>query len=103
MVASGLSDRVSVSQYWLAFHLTLACLIYAALLWAAQRLAPRPAIDAPRRIRASAVALLILLLVQIYLGALVAGLDAGLTYNTWRACPVGGAAVVSRAGLAQYF
>lgn len=83
MVASGLSDRVSVSQYWLAFHLTLDCLIYAALLWAAQRLAPRPAIDAPRRIRASAVALLILVLVQIYLGALVAGLDAGLTYNTW--------------------
>jgi heme a synthase len=83
MVASGLSDRVSVSQYWLAFHLTLACLIYTALLWAAQRLAPRPAIDAPRRIRASAAALLILVLVQIYLGALVAGLDAGLTYNTW--------------------
>jgi len=83
MVASGLSDRVSVSQYWLAFHLTLACVIYAALLWAAQRLAPRPTIDAPRRIRASAVALVIIVLVQIYLGALVAGLDAGMTYNTW--------------------
>jgi heme a synthase len=83
MVASGLSDRVSVSPYWLAFHLTLACLIYAALVWTAQRLAPGLAIDAPRRIRASAVALLILVLAQIYLGALVAGLDAGLTYNTW--------------------
>src|SRR4029434_7723956 len=30
MVASGLSGRVTVSQYWLAFHLTLACLIFAA-------------------------------------------------------------------------
>jgi heme a synthase len=83
MVASGLSDRVSVSPYWLAFHLTLGCVIYAALLWTAQQLVPLPAIDAPRRIRAGAVALLILVLVQISLGALVAGLDAGLTYNTW--------------------
>src|SRR5579871_6489337 len=35
MVASGLAERVSVSQYRLAFHLTLACMIYVALLWAA--------------------------------------------------------------------
>ena len=83
MVASGLSERVSVSQYWLAFHLTLASLIYAALLLTAQRLVPGPALEAPGRIRAAAAALLILVLVQIYLGALVAGLDAGLTYNTW--------------------
>ena len=100
MVASGLSERVSVSQYWLAFHLTLASVIYAALLWTAQRLAPRPALEAPARIRAGAAALLVLVLVQIYLGALVAGLDAGLTYNTWplidgALVPVGGAAMVS--------
>src|SRR5580704_5732109 len=37
MVSSGLSERVSVSQYRLAFHLTLACIIYAALLWVADR------------------------------------------------------------------
>src|SRR3974377_538094 len=35
MVASGLTERVSVSQYRLAFHLTLASIIYAALLWVA--------------------------------------------------------------------
>src|SRR6202043_3610797 len=35
MVASGLAERVSVSQYRLAFHLTLACIIYAVLVWAA--------------------------------------------------------------------
>ena len=40
MVASGLTDRVSVSQYRLAFHLTLACAIYAAILWTAQQLRP---------------------------------------------------------------
>src|SRR5437660_12449470 len=43
MVASGLVDRVEVSQYRLAAHLLLACLILAAMLWTAQRLAARPA------------------------------------------------------------
>jgi cytochrome c oxidase assembly protein subunit 15 len=83
MVTSGLADRISVSQYRLAFHLTLACVIYAALLWTAQRLGPKPPHQTSMRVRASALALLALVLVQIYLGALVAGLDAGLAYNTW--------------------
>ena len=38
---------------------------------------------APHALRASAMALLVLVLLQIYLGALVAGLRAGLIYNTW--------------------
>ena len=38
MVASGLADRVEVSQYRLATHLVLACVIYVALIWTAQRL-----------------------------------------------------------------
>ena len=83
MVASGLSERVSVSQYRLATHMTLACVIFAACVWTAQRLDPRPAIETPRRIRAGAIGLLVLVLAQIYLGALVAGLRAGLIYNTW--------------------
>src|SRR4051794_4029034 len=83
MVASGLSDRVSVSQYRLAFHLTLACVIFAAVLWTAQNLIARAPVAAPSRIRASALVLLGLVIVQIYLGALVSGLRAGLIYNTW--------------------
>ncbi len=88
MVASGLSERVSVSQYRLAFHLTLACMIYVALVRAADRAwfasnAPSPYCMVPRRLRWSAGALLALVIVQIYLGALVAGLHAGLIYNTW--------------------
>ncbi|HEX2140622.1 MAG TPA: COX15/CtaA family protein [Woeseiaceae bacterium] len=83
MVASGLAGRVSVSQYRLAFHLTLACVIYAALIWMGQEMRPRAAAVASRRMRASALALLALVLLQIYIGALVAGLDAGLVYNTW--------------------
>lgn len=84
MVASGLSERVSVSQYRLAFHLTLACVIYAALVWAAQAIggasSSEPVSHDTRRATKS---LLAVVLLQIYLGALVAGMDAGLTFNTW--------------------
>jgi cytochrome c oxidase assembly protein subunit 15 len=83
MVSSGLSDRISVSQYRLAFHLTLACVVFAAVVWTAERLALRPRLAVPFRLRTSAMALLFLVIVQIYLGALVAGLRAGLIYDTW--------------------
>jgi cytochrome c oxidase assembly protein subunit 15 len=83
MVSSGLSDRVSVSQYRLAFHLTLACGIFAAILWTAQRLQPHAPEETPVRLRISAFAILLLVLCQLYLGALVAGMRAGLVFNTW--------------------
>jgi cytochrome c oxidase assembly protein subunit 15 len=85
MVSSGLagSGRVSVSQYRLAFHLTLATAIYAAVLWTAQQLAPQRPVEAPGRVRYGALIVATLILLQIYLGALVAGLGAGLVYNTW--------------------
>ncbi len=83
MVSSGLAGRVSVSQYRLAFHLTLACAIYAAILWTARALQSRVVEPAPGRLRLTAASLAVLVLVQIYLGALVAGLDAGLVFNTW--------------------
>lgn len=85
MVSSGLagSNLVSVSQYRLGFHLTLACAIYAAVLWTAQGLVPKAREAAPPRLRRGALVLMLAMLLQIYLGALVAGLDAGLTYNTW--------------------
>jgi cytochrome c oxidase assembly protein subunit 15 len=83
MVASGLAERTSVSQYRLAFHLTLACVIYAAIVWTAQRIVPRGIDLIPRRATVTAVLLAGMVLVQIYLGALVAGLRAGLIYNTW--------------------
>jgi cytochrome c oxidase assembly protein subunit 15 len=84
MVASGIEGTLTkVSQYRLAFHMTLACAIYAAVLWTAQQIAPQASGDAPKRLRLGALAIALLVLVQIYLGALVAGLDAGLKYNTW--------------------
>ena len=87
MVVSGLTERVEVSQYRLAVHLVLACLILAAVLWTACRILSGPArSDAsttPRRLAATAGGLIVLVLLQIYLGALVAGLRGGLLYNTW--------------------
>ncbi len=83
MVSSGLTERVSVSQYRLAFHMTLACVIYAAIVWIVARMRPAAPAAVPQRLRVGAVFLFALILLQIYLGALVAGLDAGLTYNTW--------------------
>jgi len=83
MVASGLTERVNVSQYRLAVHLTLALVIFAAVLWTALKLEGREPAEVPSRIRRGAIWLLVLVMVQTYLGALVAGLRAGLTYNTW--------------------
>ncbi|WP_445215713.1 COX15/CtaA family protein [Bradyrhizobium sp. Pa8] len=83
MVASGLTERVEVSQYRLATHLVLALLIFAGIVWTVRRLAERPQIIAPARLKFTSVLLLIVTFVQIYFGALVAGLRAGRAYNTW--------------------
>ncbi len=83
MVASGLSERVEVSQYRLATHLVLALLIFAAVVWTLRRLAGGSSIAVSTRLKISSVALVVLTFVQLYLGALVAGLRAGLVYNTW--------------------
>jgi cytochrome c oxidase assembly protein subunit 15 len=83
MVASGLSERVEVSHYRLATHLVLALLIFAAIVWTLRRLADRPPAAANRRLKTTSVVLLVLTFVQLYLGALVAGLRAGRVFNTW--------------------
>ncbi|WP_210324185.1 COX15/CtaA family protein [Azorhizobium oxalatiphilum] len=83
MVASGLTQRTSVSQYRLAIHLTLACIILAATVWVARGLTARARQAVPGRVRAGAYVLVGLVLLQIFAGGLVAGLDAGLTFNTW--------------------
>src|SRR5712691_6139843 len=62
MVASGLVNRVEVSQYRLATHLILACLIFVAIVWTAQDLGGRPGIAVPTRIRLNAVGLAALVL-----------------------------------------
>ena len=85
MVASGLAERVDVSQYRLASHLTFACVIFFAILWVARGYRSKPAPDCVSGDRHAIWfgALVVLILGQIFLGALVAGTHAGLTYNTW--------------------
>jgi heme a synthase len=83
MVASGLSERLEVSQYRLATHLVLALWIFAAIVWTLRRLADRPPQPSPGRLRVTGMALVVLTFVQLYFGALVAGLRAGRAYNTW--------------------
>jgi cytochrome c oxidase assembly protein subunit 15 len=61
----------------------LALLIFAAIVWTLRRLADRPPSAASSRLKITSVALLALTFVQLYLGALVAGLRAGRVYNTW--------------------
>jgi heme a synthase len=83
MVASGLVERVDVSQYRLAAHLTLACLIFAATMVVARGLAPHSGPVADRSTRRFAGYMVVAVFIQIMLGGFVAGLDAGLSYNDW--------------------
>ena len=75
-------DRVDVSQYRLSAHLTLATVIFAAILWVAIGLGGKR--HAPRHgMEWAALALVALILLQVAPGGFVAGLDAGMGYNTW--------------------
>lgn len=89
MVKSGLSARVDVAPYRLGVHLILAFIILTILLWRGQLLLrPEWVLLQARRQRNGALlgfsGLVIgVLLIQIFLGALVAGLDAGKNYTDW--------------------
>ena len=87
MVKSGLVDRTSVSQYRLMVHFGLAVAILGYTLWllfdlgiGAQSRHARDRIGATTWVAALVLALIFL---QLLSGALVAGLDAGMGYNTW--------------------
>ncbi|KZK80038.1 Heme A synthase [Pseudovibrio sp. Ad46] len=88
MVASGLVNRVDVSQYRLAVHLSVACILFAYLYYLAAVLKRRPELEREGWNvfgdgLFGAYAIVGLVLFQLFLGALVAGLNAGLTFNTW--------------------
>ena len=84
MVASGLVDRPDVSQYRLAVHLGAAFLILAALMWLALDLSGRRREAAvPTGVGRFAALVLGMVSLTVVAGAFVAGLDAGLIYNTF--------------------
>jgi heme a synthase len=83
MVKSGLVDNPHVSQYRLTAHLVAAFAIYAYLFWTAMSLLFR-ATDPPRhRWYARTLILSLLVFITIVSGGFVAGLKAGLVYNTF--------------------
>lgn len=84
MVSSGLSELTSVSQYRLAAHLCAACFLFIALVYVARSLLPGRALGRVTGFHmTTAVLLLVLIVLQIAAGAFVAGLDAGMGYQTW--------------------
>jgi cytochrome c oxidase assembly protein subunit 15 len=83
MVVSGLSQRTEVAQERLALHLLIAAAVFGTLIYAAVGLGARKAVPGARRFVAPAHLLAALVFVQLGAGALVAGLRAGLIYNTW--------------------
>jgi len=84
MVESGLETRVSVSQYRLAIHLGVALLLLVAILWTALEYLRRPQATArPSAFWQWPLAIAVLVYLQMLLGSLVAGLHAGLIYNSW--------------------
>jgi cytochrome c oxidase assembly protein subunit 15 len=106
MVKSGLSERTDVSHYRLAAHLGLALILFSLLLANAFKLwfanmSPRlhDGVDSADKGRyengltyltkpsSSLIggmhAFKLFLFIQIIWGAFVAGLNAGMTYNTW--------------------
>ncbi len=82
MVSSGLTERVDVSQYRLAAHLALAVLLFAAMFWIALDLVSVRRAE-KHRLAPFAFALAAGVYFQMILGAFVAGLRAGRTFNTW--------------------
>ena len=84
MVESGLVHRIEVSQYRLVAHLTLALLIYSAILWTALGLVRQPDCGmVGAEWRRAAEALILLVAVTIAAGGFTAGTRAGFVYNTF--------------------
>lgn len=84
MVMSGLVDQPDVSQYRLVAHLALALLIFIYLLWISLDSLGRHGVKpVAGGITIGAVIIFCWVFVTIVAGGFVAGLDAGLTYNTF--------------------
>jgi cytochrome c oxidase assembly protein subunit 15 len=90
MVHSGLQEgMLDVASYRLATHLGLAFLILGLIAWSVMKLGREEAQlmqarrDGDRRLKGMATGLLHLSFLQILIGALVAGIDAGRNYIDW--------------------
>jgi heme a synthase len=83
MVSSGLTADVKVSHFRLAAHLLIALTTLGGLIWTALDLCALAAGKPRSRLTGFAALALIMLLIQLFYGALVAGLRAGQVANDW--------------------
>ena len=82
MVSSGLVDRVDVSHFRLSIHLLIAFLILSLIFW--NYLKTKVINNNTRKISVFLpLIFLILVFIQIVVGAFVSGMDAGKIYNSW--------------------
>ncbi len=82
MVSSGLLNRIDVSHFRLSIHLLIAFLILSLIFW------NYLIINQKKRILKKINPLIpflfiVLIFIQIGIGAFVSGMDAGKIYNTW--------------------
>ena len=85
MVKSGLINDITVSHYRLSVHLITAIFIFSILFWLIKNISSNTdknffkisSNNMPFQI------LILLIFIQIILGAFVSGLDAGRIYQTW--------------------
>ena len=85
MVQSGLTNNVSVSHYRLAIHLSTAFIILSSLLWILMNYTSK---EKKKFLQINTnffflKILILLIFIQIIVGAFVSGLDAGKIYQTW--------------------
>ncbi|WP_370931154.1 COX15/CtaA family protein [Bartonella sp. DGB1] len=85
MVSSGVgnSSLIFVSHYRLAIHLTFAAVLIFLVFSLACQLIHKNYLFAPKSVRIGSGIIIFLIIVQIYLGALVAGLRAGYIDTSW--------------------
>mgnify|MGYP001251774834 CR=1 FL=1 len=82
MVSSGLVDRVDVSHFRLSIHLLIAFLILSLIFWNFLKL--RNKHKKINKINSLIpLSFLVLIFIQIGIGAFVSGMDAGKIYNSW--------------------
>ena len=82
MVSSGLIDRVDVSHYRLSLHLVTAFIILSIVFWKYLNLTDIKINQVNIKLN-SIKFFLLLLFLQLIIGAFVSGMDAGKIYNTW--------------------
>ncbi len=82
MVSSGLVNRVDVSHFRLSIHLLIAFLILSLIFWNYLKINKNNNIS--NKINPIIPFLfLVLVFIQIAIGAFVSGMDAGKIYNSW--------------------